>query len=116
MNLSSEGVIDLMSGEGPLCPNSMLLPIHPSHEMHVRVANAVYEAIPRDADGEPTTPELAKVNSAASYGSDVNARMRLYRNVVSAMQGSRPVAVEALFFRCGICGLTLPASRAPERQ
>jgi hypothetical protein len=111
MNLSSEGVIDLMYGDGPLCPNSMLLPIHPSHEMHVRVANAVYEATPRDADGEPTTPELAQVSSAASYGSAVSARMRLYRDVVSAMDGHIPVAVEALFFRCGICGLTLPANR-----
>jgi hypothetical protein len=113
VNLSSEGVIDLLHGDGPLCPNSMLEPIHPSHAMHVRVSNVVYDNTPRDADGEPTTPELAKVGQEVNYGQAVSSRMRLYRNVVSALSGSFPVAVEALFFRCGICGLTLPANRVP---
>jgi hypothetical protein len=111
VNLNSEGVIDLLNSEGPICPNAMLEPIHPSHAIAVRAANAVYDAIPRDSDGEPTTEDLQKVNTAVSYGPDTTNRMRLYRDVVSAMQGSAPVAVEALFFRCGLCGLTLPASR-----
>jgi len=111
VNLSSEGVIDLMYGEGPLCPNSMLEPIDPAHIVAVRMANAVHDATPRDQDGEPTTAELAKVNSAVAYGPTTTARMRLYRDVVSAMDGSMPTAVEALFFRCGICGLILPANR-----
>lgn len=114
MNLNSEGVIDLLNGEGPICPNAMLEPIHPSHVMHTRVANVVYDAIPRDADDEAITPELARVQSEASYGSAITNRIRLYRNVVSAMQGSMPTAVEALFFRCGVCGLTLPANRVAQ--
>jgi hypothetical protein len=113
VNLSSEGVIDLLHGSGPICPNSMLQPIHPSHAMHVRLADVVYEATPRDGDDEPTTPELAKVSNEVHHGQAVSDRMRLYRQVVSALDHHLPVAVEALFFRCGICGLTLPANRVP---
>jgi hypothetical protein len=114
VNLNSEGVIDLLHGDGPICPNAMLEPIHPAHAIEVRMQNVVYDAIPRDGDGEPTTPELAAVNHEVNYGKRVSHRMNLYRDVVSALQGSLPVAVEALFFRCGICGLVLPANRVPQ--
>lgn len=117
MNLDSEGLIDLdMGGQGPLCPNS-LPPAHPAHQLAVTFQNAAYRATPRDADGEPTTPELAAVNMAVSYGEDTNDRMSLYRDVVIARtDGYRTAAVEALFFRCLLCGLILPASRVLGRS
>lgn len=118
MNLSSDGLIDLAGGggNGPLCPNS-LPPVHPSHAVHTQMIDAAYEATPKDGDGEPATPELAAVNDAISYGPRSNDRMRLYRDLVSVADGrGLPVAVEALFFRCGICGLILPANRVPTQE
>lgn len=112
MNLSSDGLIDL-SSDGPLCPRSMSFPIDPAHALAVQFADAVYGATPRGEDGELATPELEAVNHAVSYGPGTTDRMRLYRSVVSALDRSGPVAVEALYFRCGICGLILPANRVP---
>lgn len=116
VKLSEDGLIELSTGhDGPLCPNAAGNPAHPAHTLHVRMCDAAYEATPRDADGEPVTPELGKVSYELSYGSGTSTRMRLYRAVVSAMDHRyRPVAVEALYFKCGICGLILPANRVPQ--
>lgn len=112
MNLSSSGLIDTFE-QGPLCPNDYGDPQHPSHQLRVRFADAVHEATPRNADGEPASPELDAVNNAVAYGPTTDNRMRLYRATVQAMDVRGTVTVEALFFRCQICGLVLPASRAP---
>jgi hypothetical protein len=112
--LSSDGLIDVLGSDGPLCPRSALFPVDPAHALHNRHVDVVCEATPKDADGEPATPDLEAVNHAVSYGPRITERMRLYRSVVSALDHNGTVAVEALYFRCGICGLILPANRVPE--
>lgn len=98
-----------------MCPRGYGPGMAPEHEIRVRMIDAAYEATPRNDDGEPTSPELDRVNDAVAYGPQTDDCMRLYRDVVMAMDGTRgTVSVEALFFRCQICGLILPASRAPQ--
>jgi hypothetical protein len=112
VNLSSDGLIDLGS-DGPLCPRVGSDPFDPAHALAVRFADAVYDATPRDDDGEPATPDLKKVNHAVSYSYQTSERMRLYRQTAVALDRTGTVAVEALYFMCGICGLILPAGRVP---
>lgn len=116
MKITSTGLIDLRSGDqGPMCPQSMPPVVHPSHHLAGTFADAAYEATPRGEDGEPLTGDLAAVNQAVSYGPTTENRMRLYRAAVAAQSSSgRDVGVEALYFRCQICGFVLPASRVPE--
>lgn len=112
MKIESDGLIDLLSSDGgPLCPASMP-PVHPSHAAMVAAQNAVYEATARDGDGEPATSELEKVGHAVSYSWRTSSRMRLYRDTASALSSRGVVPVEALYFRCLVCGLVLPAQRA----
>lgn len=112
MKLSETGLIELgMGSQGPLCPNSMQ-PQHPSHQVAVQMQNAAYVATPRDEDGEPLTQESAAINSAIANAYGSGDLMRLYRDAVIAQDyAGRTAGVEALYFRCLTCGLTLPASR-----
>lgn len=116
MMLSETGLIELggMGGvDDPLCPNS-IQPQHPSHQVAAQLQNAAYRATPRDDDGDPLTAEAAAINSALAYEHDTSAYMKLYRDVVIARNhGARDTAVEMLYFRCLICGLTLPGARVP---
>lgn len=112
MNLSQSGLIDTFE-KGPMCPNGWAYPVHEAHRLRVRMIDAAYDKTPRNEDNEPMTTELAQVNDALSYGPTTEDRMRLYRDTVQAMDFRGTVVVETLYFRCQICGLVLPASRAP---
>lgn len=113
MNMSETGLIDLLDRDGgPLCPGSYP-PRNEAHALHVRVSDTVHKATPRDINGEPATPELAAVSHAVNYGPDLSERMRLYRDTVAALDWQGTVTVEALFFRCTLCGFVLPATRTP---
>jgi hypothetical protein len=104
-------LIDIPDSNLPLCPNSWGHPIHPLHQLHVRLQDAVYKATPHNKDGEPTTPELEAVNAAVSYG-PVQDRMRLYRDSAGGVFEGQHVTVESWYFRCDVCGLILPANRS----
>lgn len=84
--------------------------MHPSHALHVRLSNIAHEASPKDADGFVEEGIAGDINHAINYG-DVNNRMSLYRDTAWARSGRGIVAVEALYFRCGTCGLIMPANR-----
>jgi len=112
MKIESEGLIDLVMGDGPLCPNGFGGVMSAEHATLRRVQNVAHAATAYDSDGEHVSPEAGRVTDAVHYGPETDGRMRLYRDVVSAASGTGlPVAVEALYFRCGLCGLVLPANR-----
>lgn len=114
MNLNDRGIIDLADGyDGPMCPRSFPPVVDRAHELAERFRNVVYEATPRDVDNEPLTADLAAVNDAVSYGRMTNNRMHLFRDaVVAKTRDGHGAVVEALYFRCRICGFVLPAGRA----
>jgi hypothetical protein len=114
MMIESDGLIDLSVGDGPLCPNAMP-PVSAQHAMLRQIQDAAYRAAEYDTDGEPVSAEAGKVVDAVHYGPETAGRMRLYRDTVAAQSYSIPVAVEALYFRCTVCGLVLPANRVPTR-
>lgn len=103
-------LIDIPEHNGPLCPNSWGYPLHPLHQLHVRLQDAVHNATPKDENQEPITPELEAVNAAVSYG-PVTEQMRLYRESIGFAYQRQNVLVESFYFRCGVCGLILPANR-----
>lgn len=109
MMLSSQGLIDTMSG-GPLCPQS-LPPVHPSHALRVALADAAFEASPQ-IDGDYATRDVEAINTALHNAAGGSDGMSLYRDTVTALNTSGPTTVEALYFRCLTCGLILPAQRA----
>jgi hypothetical protein len=94
-----------------LCPGE-LEPRHPAHQLQVSTLNAFHGAAEKDADGE-IVPAAANAYNAAAY--PAGGAMRLYREKASTVADGRPIAVEALYFRCRICGLVLPAGRVPDR-
>jgi hypothetical protein len=88
----------------------LTLPLHPAHEQRTALLDAIYEATPKDADGE-MTGTAADAYSAVAYGSPrTSDRMNLYRHVtVAAVDGNpRGVTVRAWWWRCPTCGLVLP--------
>jgi hypothetical protein len=94
----------------PLCPNVATgITVDPLHAVATTVLDAFHKAADKDADGEFTSPEVAKAYRAAA--DRVTDRMRLYRTTVSYPAGGRfQVVVSAYYFRCGVCGFTLPAT------
>lgn len=96
------------ASEGPLCPNGLGSPIHPAHELRVRVLDAFYEATEKDDDGEMPAP-VETAYGAAAYGVTTD-RMDLFRHSSAFFSGNRQVLIESYWFRCRVCGLILPAS------
>jgi hypothetical protein len=87
----------------PLCPatDSAL------HRTAVAALDAVYNAGEKDGDGlEFISPDVAVVYEALHKR--LNDRMWLYRATTSLPHPSRGY-VEAYYFRCMVCGFTLPA-------
>ena len=92
---------------GSLCPNSMFEPTNAQHQARAELLNRLYEASPRDEDGE-TTPELDAVYMAAKGTDDF---MRLYK--VDGFDSSSRTSVVGYFWRCAVCGLILPGQGVP---
>jgi hypothetical protein len=95
---------------GPLCPNSFD-PAHPSHTLRNRVLDLFYEAAPKDADGE-LAEDMSKVYSAAAHGR-LDDYMHLYRHEAGEIIGQPLLRVATWWWRCHVCGLTLPAQQVP---
>lgn len=94
----------------PLCPQYA----DPRHLVVVKIVNAMYDVMDRDADGEFVSPDQAKVYEAAQKAGD--AYMNLYRITSSLNPGGRagnslPMNgyVESWYFRCPTCEFTMPA-------
>jgi hypothetical protein len=104
-----ELIRELSDSDKPLCPN-IGQPINAAHALRNRMLNAFYEAAEKNTDGDMTEP-VDKAYYAAAYGFTTSDRMNLYRDSASFVRGREIVVVEAWYFRCGICGLILPASR-----
>ena len=108
-------IIDIQQRDLPMCPNSFGLPGNPAHQLHNRILDTLHRAIPHDEDtGEAIDPKMDEVYAAAAYET-VSDRMYLYHDSVSFHEGrARHAVVESWYFRCGVCGLVLPANRMPE--
>lgn len=95
----------------PLCPNSSNVPAHPAHLAAGYQGDRLYEAAApwRDDDGEYFNAGVEAL-MAIAYPED---RMNLYEDSAGAGPNSIRVGVWSYttrYFRCSICGLTLPAT------
>lgn len=91
----------------PLCPATD----HPQHQTARAALDAVYNAAAKDADNlEFTVPSVETAYQALH--ARLNDRMWLYRARIGLPAPSR-AWVEAYYFRCMVCGFTLPAVERP---
>lgn len=102
----------------PLCPRSFGPgSVATEHEVHVRMANAFYNAAPKNEDdGEFVSPDVDKAYSAAVYGPTTGTDMDLYVESSGGRYGGEHVVVEAFYFKCHVCGFILPANRREVRH
>jgi hypothetical protein len=102
-------IIDIPHNDRPLCPQQDF-PTHPSHQLHVAIQNAAYGVIDRNEDNETIDANQEKVYEAISYNR-FDGRMYLYRISNSIYTGKKYTHVEAFYYKCSICGFTLPATQ-----
>jgi hypothetical protein len=105
--MSAELVRDVTHNELPLCPRyGGPGPGSVEHRTAVVVLDTIYDTAARDDDNEFVSPDVAAAYAAANQR--VSPRMPLYRVLVSL---PRPLGayVESYYFRCLVCGFTLPA-------
>lgn len=116
MNIDRTGWIELIyTNSGPICPND-LPPRSREHQLATDIGDDVYTAAgPVDEETGEHSELVDKLTEAAYHGRHASSRMNLYRDEVDARSTVTPggVKVEALFFRCHVCGLVLPANRTP---
>lgn len=103
--------VDLAAGDAPLCPNAISLPANRDHQIQTLTVNALHDALAKDADGE-LSPESAAIYAAAT--GPFADRMQLHMESVTAAHRGRSFQVETWYFRCGTCGVILPASATPQ--
>lgn len=98
--------------ERPICPNQFF-PIHPSHELHLKLRDAAIAAMDKDQYGKPVQLEQQleqqRVYNAIVHNEQYDGRMNLYTMQVGYDAGF--ASIEAWFFRCGVCGLIIAANR-----
>jgi hypothetical protein len=90
---------------GILCPQSMS-PVAPAHAERVALLNRIYEQMERDTDGE-SPAEQERLYRAADGDGDW---MRLYVEHKGTPVGGRYVSITVAFYRCQVCGFTLPVT------
>jgi len=92
----------------PLCPNVTTGGgVNPLHATANGILDAFYAAADLNADSEFTSPSVARAYEAAAGQAD--ERMPLYREQVAVPDGNYMI-VTAYYFRCKVCGFTLPAT------
>lgn len=102
--------------QNPLCPAGATQPISAEHRLRNAILDDMYRSLPKDANGDITEAAEAAYNAAA-YG-EFDDRMRLYHHGTgNIIIGQQILSVGSWFYRCPVCGLTLPAqieSQFPE--
>jgi hypothetical protein len=95
----------------PLCTAHVTWPGGTNAQIHAtanRVLDALYDALPKDGEGEliAEADELYAKASAA-----VPDRMELHVDSVYVQYGRWKTSIEAFYFVCHGCGYVLPAAR-----
>jgi hypothetical protein len=104
-------IVQLTDDQRLLCPLGVTLPLHPAHEQRTRLLDAVYEATPKDDDGEMQGTAAAAYDAAAYRSSLTSERMHLYEHTASPQRMPGAAYVVAWFWRCPTCGFVLPAQQ-----
>lgn len=105
-------LIDIPTGDLPLCPMSAGPVASPAHQIVNRTLDGFYEAADRNADGEMPEP-LDRAYHAAAH-ERMSDRMRLYVASANHITPAGFKTIEAYYFQCGVCGFVLPSTRVIE--
>jgi len=100
-------IVNINESERPLCPNTN----SNLHRLHTEIVNAIYDEAEKDEDNEFKDPKVAALYHKIAYDR-FSGRMYLYKEVVQPYNHymlSRQQSVQAFYFRCYVCGFTIPA-------
>jgi hypothetical protein len=104
--MSAEIIREVREEDLPLCPVYVSDPGNEMHRLAVRALDAFYDAAPKNDDGEMLSAATETCYRAATVA--LSSRMRLYRAGLP-LPGQGAGYVESYYFRCQVCGFTLPA-------
>jgi len=103
-------------GGGPLCPMSMgaLSGEHRAERIFDDLMHNAFKPLRSNDTGQPDPegdlpPDLDKAYSAVIY-SPTYSRMHLHKEGTTFMEGRTIIDVEAYYWRCHLCGHTIPAT------
>jgi hypothetical protein len=106
--------IVLHGRDGLMCPNASNQPIHPAHQLHNGILDAIYEVLQRHQDTQGELPEslrpLDDAYTAASAGPSVTDYMSLFCDDSRHVYHGGRWQVSTWWWKCSICGLILPAT------
>lgn len=89
---------------GILCPQSFP-PVSREHAERVALLNRMYTAMNVDEETHEAPEQERRIYDAAKDSDDW---MRLYVEDKAAFTGTRQIAVTTAYYRCQVCGFTLP--------
>lgn len=110
--------VEINKSDRPMCPGTFA-PVHPLHQLHVNLQDILREAIPENPETlESIDPSHDDLYAAVAYDR-YDGYMNLYKNVVTVIGRHAKgafVIIESWYFRCGTCGLILPAQEKPDAR